>query len=77
MLGLMYEFWHDTIMFERIALPSKPSYNLQHYWVAYVQWGLQVDIEWLTFVSIKAGNTVEASISRSGIGSKGNMREYQ
>ena len=29
------------------------------------------------YVSIKAGNTVEASISRSGIGSRANIREHQ
>ena len=28
-------------------------------------------------MSIKAGNTVEASISRSGIGSRANIREHQ
>ena len=26
MLGLILKFWHDTTMFERIPLPSKPPY---------------------------------------------------
>ena len=29
------------------------------------------------YVSIKVGNTVEASISRDGIGSRANIREHQ
>ena len=36
-----------------------------------------MDIGGQTYVSIKAGNTVEASISHSGIGSRANIREHQ
>ena len=36
-----------------------------------------MDIGGPTYVSIKAGNTVEESISRSGIGSRANIHEHQ
>ena len=61
----------------KISLSFELLYNLQHRWGAYVQWGLQADIGWPTYMSIKAGNTVEASISQSRIDSRANIHEHQ
>ena len=70
MFNLICKFCCDATMFERIPLPSELLYNLQHCWGAYVHWGLRADMRGPTYVSIKAGNTVEASILQSRIESR-------